>query len=331
MTGVLSPDQIAVLVAAAKDGDMPATEPARARRSRRVREIDFSRPAKLGPDEQRRFERAHESFCRAASTRLSNDLRSTIEFEIINFAQLTWTRALRDVPQPAIFGVGAADPLGTSIAIGLEQSLVFRMIERLMGGGDRESSIDRSPTEIELALARRIFGSLFSTLSVVWDELLGLTLALVNIEAQSALESQSATAELVQPSEPTLVLTLESRDQVGSSTVSILVPYSSIEAASKRLSRMYANDEIRPPEGDIEAVRTTIGTVEIELRAEVGATELTIAEVQALAEGDVIRLGVEESAGVFLYAGENRLTHARPGRSGGHRAVQVIEQLTGLT
>jgi len=260
--------------------------------------------------------------------RLSNELRSTIEFEIINFAQLTWARALRDVPQPSILGVALAGPLETGIAICLEQSLVFRMIERLMGGGDREAVIDRSPTEIELALARRMFTSMLAPLSTVWEELLGLTLTLLDIEAQSALESQSATAELVQPSEPTLVLTFETRDQAGSSTISLLVPYCSIEAVSKRLGRASSGEELRPADEDVRAVRSTIGSVEIELRAEVGATELTISEVQALSEGDIVRLGIDESAGVFLYAGDRRVTHARPGRSGGKRAIQVIEQLS---
>ena len=326
MSDVLSPDQIAELVAAAKDGDVAVKQSVRAHRPRRVREIDFSRPTKLGPDEERRFERAHETFCRSASMRLSAELRSPIELEIINVAQLTWAAALGDVPQPSVFGVVLSAPLETSILICVEQSLVFRMIERLIGGGYTETPVSRSLTEIELALARGMFGSLLATLSVVWHELLGLSLSLVE------LESQIANVELAPPSEPTLVLTIETRDESTSSTISLLVPYRSIVSVSERLSGKFSEigEALPPDEEMIQVVRTAIGSVDVELRVEVGAIELTIGEVLALGEGDVVRLDAAVSTGAYLCAGDERLHRARPGRSGSRRAVQIVEQLGGL-
>ena len=54
------------------------------RRPRRVRDVDFSRPTKFTPDQQRRFERAHESFCRGSSTRLSTELRNPLLIEVVD-------------------------------------------------------------------------------------------------------------------------------------------------------------------------------------------------------------------------------------------------------
>ena len=329
MSDVLSPDEIAQLVAAAKEGGLPVKQPERARRPRRVRELDFTRPVKLAPDQQRRFERAHETFCRTASTRLSAELRSPIEFEIINVDQLTWSAALADVPQPSIFGVLATHPLETTVLIGVERALVFRLIERLIGGGDgsdRETPIERNLTEIETALTRRTFGALLELLSVVWQELFGLNLQLLD------LESQVANVEIAPPSEPTLVVTIEVRGQKASSTISLLVPHRSIAAVDDRLSGQFDIGEAPAPDAEIgEAVRHAIGAVEIEVRAEVGAVEMTIGDVLALGEGDIVRLGTQASGGVFVCAGEVRLHRARPGRSGVRRAVEIVEQLEALS
>jgi len=329
MSDVLSPDEIAQLVAAAKEGGLPVKQPERARRPRRVRELDFTRPVKLAPDQQRRFERAHETFCRTASTRLSAELRSPIEFEIINVDQLTWSAALADVPQPSIFGVLATHPLETTVLIGVERALVFRLIERLIGGGDgsdRETPIERNLTEIETALTRRTFGALLELLSVVWQELFGLNLQLLD------LESQVANVEIAPPSEPTLVVTIEVRGQKASSPISLLVPHRSIAAVDDRLSGQFDIGEAPAPDAEIgEAVRHAIGAVEIEVRAEVGAVELTIGDVLALGEGDIVRLGTQASGGVFVCAGEVRLHRARPGRSGVRRAVEIVEQLEALS
>ena len=342
MSDVLTPEQIAEFAAAGEALAAAGGQPPR--RPRRIREIDFSRPTKLSPVEQNRFEQAHAGFCRAMSLRLSTELRSSIELEVVNSAQLTWAAALRDVPQPSILAVassappkrrrsdensaepGQHTPVETSILISVDQLLLFRMIERLIGGAHTDTEISRGLTEIEAGLARRIFSSLLTTLSVAWQELLGVSLRLVD------LESQSVSVELAAPSDPTLVLTMVATDRAGSAPISLLVPYASIAAATKRLSGKAPdnnNEEGRQP-GDeaAEAMRSAIGGVDVELRAEVGAVALTISEVLALGEGDILRLGPAGSEGVFI--GEKRLNRAKPGRSGGRRAVQIVDVFEGL-
>ena len=340
MSEVLTPQQLADVAASVADAQ---TAPGgTARRPRRIREIDFSRPTKLSPLEQTRFEQAHAAFCRSMSLRLSTELRTSIEFEVVNSAQLTWAAALRDVPQPSILAVAASGPrkrrrgddtpeepappvTETSFLISVEQPLLYRMIERLIGGGTTDTVIDRGLTEIELGLARRIFGSLLTQLSVVWQELLGVGLRLVDIE------SQNVSVELAAPSDPTLVLTMAAHDRAGSATISLLVPYASIAAATKRLGgRSGENDEsTKPGDESVEAMRSAMGNVDVELRAEVGAVSLTIGEVLALRIGDVLKLGQAGSEGVYL--GEKRLNRARPGRSGGRRAIQIVDHFQDLT
>jgi flagellar motor switch protein FliM len=335
---VLTPQQIAELAVSA--GDPPVKSGASARRPKRIREIDFSRPTKLSPLEQTRFEQAHAGFCRAMSLRLSTELRTSIEFEVVNSAQLTWAAALRDVPQPSILAIAASGPptrrrgdetpqvtpvpAETSFLISVEQPLLYRMLERLIGGGTTDTVIDRGLTEIELGLARRIFTSLLTQLSVVWQELLGVSLRLVDIE------SQNVSVELAAPSDPTLVLTMVAHDRAGSATISLLVPYASIAAATKRLSgRSGETEDSEPAKESIEAMKSAMGGVDVELRAEIGAVSLTIGEVLALTEGDILKLGPAGAEGVYL--GDKRLNRARPGRSGGRRAIQIVDHFKDLS
>jgi flagellar motor switch protein FliM len=326
MSDVLSPEEIAALVAQAKDGGIVDKPVEHVRRPRRVRELDFTRPAKLAPDQARRLERAHETFCRTASTRLSAELRSPIELEIINVDQLTWSAALAQMPQPSILAVVGAQPADTLVLVGLELPLVFRFIERLIGGGDAETHVDRGLTDIELTLTRRTFLALLEQLSIVWSELFGLTLDL------RELESQVANVEIAPPNEPTVVMTIEVRGENESSTMSVLIPYRSIESVSSRLSGQFDHGETAEADEEIaETVRHTIGAVEVEVRAEIGAVEMAIGDVLALEQGDVLKLGTPASGGVFLYAGSVRLHRARPGRSGSRRAIEIVEQMDPLS
>ena len=289
-----------------------------ARRPRRVRELDFSRPMKLSPTEQRRFETAHATFCRDASMRLSSELRTATEFEVINFAQLTWTAAAREMPSLSLLAVVATDPLDTTLLFGIEEPFLLAMIERMLGGPDAAAPPPRTLTDIDMALARRLFDSLIETLSVSWQDLLGLRLRLVDVLPQHA------TVELVLPSEPTLALSIQVRHHSGAATMSLLVPYSSIEAVSQQLAGLTpaAEDGAQTDQQATGALRNAVGAVGVELRAEVGAIEMTISEVLALGEGDVVRIGPIGNEGI--YGGEERLHRARPGRSGTRRAVQII-------
>jgi flagellar motor switch protein FliM len=321
---VLSPEEIAKLVAAAKDGALPTKTVERGRRPRRVRELDFTRPVKLAPDQQRRLERGHETFCRTAATRMSAEFRVPIEFEIINVAQLTWTAALSDMPQPSIFGVIATKPHDTNILLALEQPLVFRMVERLVGGGGGDTQAARALTEIELALTRRTVGSLLEQLSTAWNELFGVSLELVE------LETQVANVELAPPSEPTVVLTIETREDGFSSTMSLLIPYRSIAPVAGRLSGQFDSGDA--PVSDSESaglVQRAMGGVEVEVRAEVGSVEMSIGDVLDLTEGSIVKLNTPAADGVYVCAGGTKLHRAQPGRSGSRRAVEIIERLDG--
>ena len=319
MNQILSSEEIAALVEAAKEGDVTPVQE-RTRRPRRVREIDFSRPSKFTQEQQRRIERAHETFCRSASTQLSAELRTAVELEVLNVAQHTWASALAEMPPATLYGLVSTEPLETTFLLGVELGAVNTMLTRLLGGIDSGRAPERAMTEIELSLARRVFGTLLQNLSVTWTELLGLTLGL------AGLEPQPQGVQLVMPAgEPCLVVVIESRSEGTSSTLSLVVPYRSIHAVIEKLPSTHQQGEValeRDPE-DAVAMEASLAEVATEVRAEVGAIELRIDDVLAISPGDVLRLGSAD-LGVTLYADEVAVRRAKAGRSGSRRAVQVL-------
>jgi flagellar motor switch protein FliM len=320
---VLSNDQVAALVEAAKHGQAPARDQTqRPRRARRVREIDFSRPSKFAQDQQRRLERAHEAFCRTAATQLSAELITEVQMEVLGVDQVTWASAVSQTPQPSINAIVEASPLGTQILLSTELSLVLRLIERLLGGPGTAKTRPRELTEIEMAIVRRVISTLLEQLTVIWDELLGVRLGLLE------LESQIGTVHLAPPSEPTLMLTLEVKLAGTSSTISLICPYRAIEPVLYKLSgSQYGEVAIDPVAS--EAVRRGVSAVEVEVRAEIASRQISLDDVLALRPGDVLRFGATAAEGVKLFAGHVPAHRARPGRNGNRRAVQIVDRLGG--
>jgi flagellar motor switch protein FliM len=306
------------LQAAPGSGERPPA--GRDRRRRRVREIDFSRPTKFTQEQQRRLERAHDNFCRLAATRLSAELRMAVDLQVLGLDQLTWSGAIADIPEPSISAVVELDPLETRVLLSLEMSLVARLIDRLLGGEGHARPRPQGLTEIEIALARRLYTVLLDQLSVTWEEVAGQRMSMLE------LETKAANVHLAPPSEPTLRLTIEVKIERFSSTLSLTVPYRAIEPVAAKLAGGQFGDQGQDPRWQ-ELMRATVSGVGVEVRAEAARVDLTLDDVLALERGAVVGLGPASAA--TLYVGAVPLYRVRPGRNGARRAVEIVELLGG--
>jgi flagellar motor switch protein FliM len=318
---VLSNDQVAALVAAAQEGSLPErSEQPRTRRSRRVRTVDFTRPTKFTKDQQRRLELAHDTFCQTASTRLSAEMRVPMKLEVIDIAQLTWTNALSEVPDPSVSAIVELEPHRTRMLMTIELSLVLSLVERVLGGPVGKRVPGRKLSDIDRALAGHIFEQLLDQLSVTWSDLAETTLKLVD------LEMQPETVQLAPLSEPTLCLSMEARLDRDSSTVTMLIPYRAVEPVADRLG-VDAYDDGGEDADASDRMHRAMSGVDVQLRAEVAAVPLAAEEILGLKSGDVLRFGRPAETGVTLFADETPVYRAMPGRHGNRRAVQVVERL----
>jgi flagellar motor switch protein FliM len=168
-----------------------------------------------------------------------------------------------------------------------------------------------------MALARMFFADLVEDLSAVWEDSAGLGIEL------GSLESHADAGELSLVSEPTLAITCEVRLGGLSTTLTLVVPYRSIEPVADRLAATGA----REGQGGDEARRQMSGAlsaVELAVRAEVASVDLPIARIATLRPGDLIEFNRLASDGVTLYAGSALLGRGAPGQSTGRRAVQFL-------
>jgi flagellar motor switch protein FliM len=319
---VMTPDAIAALVDAAKEGRLPEEPTVDRSRQRRMRSMDFTRPTKFTADQERRLRRALETFCRTASTRLAAELRMSLELEVISVNQLTWSNAHAQVPPRSVACTVDVAPLGTRLLMSAEMNLILHAIEMLLGGSGGIVPRDRRLTDIDMALARHFLERVLGQMSIVWSDMWQLELS------SGALDMHLDTAQTAPVSEPTLAFTIEARMDKESSTIGLLVPYASIAAVADQLG---AGDDGRA-EGDdhaTDAVRSAVGRVEMTVRAEVAAIELPIEQVLALQPGDVLKLDTRAADGVTVYADSVPVHRGRPGRSGSRRAVQITERIEG--
>jgi flagellar motor switch protein FliM len=287
-------------------------------REHRVSEIDFRRPSKFVREQVRRVEHTHRAFCRSASSRMATELRTDVGLRLDRTDQLPYSTVMIDeVPPAALVAILELRPLGTQAVLVIELPLAFRLVERLLGGGDVVGEDMREGlTDVELAVAQRALQSLIEPLSATWQDLAGVELALV------ATSATPTTVQIVPPSEPTLVVVIEAELDHVVSPIRLCVPHRSIVAVTDRLDHGEYGHYV-PEEAPDGAVRRAVDGVELELRAEAGAVDMTLDEVLRLRPGDVVRLNRPADQGIVLWVGDQQTHVATPGRNRTRRAVRV--------
>jgi flagellar motor switch protein FliM len=286
-----------------------------------MKKIDFTRPTKFTPDHERRLGRALAAFCRTSSTRLSAELRLPIELEFVEATQLTWANAHDRLASSALCAVVELRPTETQVLLGADAGFILTGIESLLSGAPEEPPPDRRLTEIDLALAGRLFDDLLGQLTVVWRDLTGTDLGLV------AIDSQLETAGIAPVSEPTLEMAMRARMLEREFALTLLLPHRAIAPVEERiLGRRGDGDDAADPVTGLR-LREAMAGIEVALRAEISGPQTPAAEVLGLAPGATLRLGGRVGEGLGLCVEGVRVMRAKPGRSGSRRAVQVLEAI----
>jgi flagellar motor switch protein FliM len=205
----------------------------------------------------------------------------------------------------------------------VELPLILSIIERILGGPVGRRIPPRKLSDIDRALASHIFEQLLDQLSVTWHDLADATLRLRD------LELQHETVQLAPLSEPTLCVSMEARLDRDSSTVTLLIPYRSVEPVATRLETDGYFDGSEDEDAS-DRMHQALSGVDVQLRAEVAHTALAAEDVLALRPGDVLRFGRRAETGVTIFADETPVYRAKPGRHGNRRAVQVLDRLGDL-
>jgi flagellar motor switch protein FliM len=316
--GVLNPDQIAALFAAADRGELPEEERHQGGRTKRVRSVDFTRPIKFTPEQIRRVKQAMERFCQAAATSLTAELRVPVEVELIDSAQLTWWDAHLQLAKDSLNAVVEMKQIGTKWLLSAELHFILAAIENLLGGSTQRTPRTRRLSDIDRRLARRVVDSLIQQLSTPWFDLTRVTLDV------SDFDSPADDTKLAPASEPTLVLVLEVRLGGSSHTITLLIPYPSIQPVEAVILGRDDSDGSASDPRVAKAVSGVLHDVDVVVRAAAPAVDLPIAQVLALKPGDVVRLDAAISRGVTIFADDQPVHRAAPGRNGMRRAVQVL-------
>lgn len=320
MDQILSQDEVDALLSAVDRGEIPEAPPATpAPLARQVVRYNFRKPNRVSKDQVKMLHSIHETFARLYAAALTTLMRGMVEVRLKSVEQVTYGEFIMSLSQPTCIVIFNMDPLKGGAALEINANVLFRFIDRLLGGTGLLPTRVREFTEVEHVLIERVAVRAMMDLQQAW-----LHAGTFGFRVAS-LESNPQFVQLTAPSEVVVVVTFELTIGEESGLMTLAFPHLLLEPVMPKLNThrylATAQRTATAQEGaDLQANLLRLG---VTLRGVLGQTPISIKRLLALRPDDVLPLNIPASAPALVEVqGVPRFT-GRPGTLNRRRALRI--------
>jgi flagellar motor switch protein FliM len=322
MADVLSQAEVENLLSAIDNADeSPAGAPTELLRPRdKVTVYDFKRPERVGKEQMRSLQTMHEGFGRNFGAALSALLRTMVEVKLTSVDQLTYSEFVFSLENPTCFNIITASPLEGQLILDINPSILFPVIDRLLGGSTTAAPPARRPlTEIELRLVSRITNLFLNEMKHAWENVLALELSIDRVESNPQL------VQIIPANEVIVLVSFELTVGEMRGMMNLCIPYNSIERVSNKLtSNNWISYARKPPSLEsMQRIGNRISKAPVEVVVELATTRITTADMLELRVGDIIASEKDINAPLLVYIEGQPKFLASPGKYKGRKAIRI--------
>lgn len=251
--------------------------------SRAAVPFDFRRPDRIAKSQVNAIHLLHENFVRNLSASLSAYLRTYLTVNLISVEQLSYGELLEGLPSPTCLVSVGLQPFDGNALIELNPSLVFPIIEIILGGNGRNAAnLKREITEIEQSLLGSLFAIILNDLKEAWK-----SVALIDFKIE-ALAAEPQTLQILAAHEAVVAVGIEIRIGDNSGTLNLAIPSLNIKMISQKFDQQWSMRRAEPTEADQRRMQKLIRGASSELDARLRGPKLAVRDLLEIEAGDVL-------------------------------------------
>ncbi len=319
MSEVLSQQEIDRLLTGINSGEIEEENISEVLESKEIIEYDFRRPTRVSKDQLKTIRNLHESFSELFGFYLASRLQTMTTIDLIAVDQLRYSEYVLSISNPCVVHIFNIEETGGKALIEMTPDLVFTTVERLLGGGGGHPTTTRGITTIEQRIMMPLIKQALKILTTAWHPIHELTFTL------SGFESNSDFVQIAPASEIVIVLSFEIKLGEETFLMNLCYPSFALEDVISRINTQYLNTghTDKPKDRSSHKLNQHLQKTQVEIRAELGKSQLTVKELLALEEGDVLFLDQEIDKEIPIYVQDRLKFYGRPGNIDGRIAVKL--------
>lgn len=247
--------------------------------------FDFRRPDRIAKSQVQAIRMLHESFVRNLASSLSAYLRSYLTVNLISVEQLSYGEFLEGLAAPTYMASLSLSPYDGSALIELNPSLIFPIIEIILGGKGRTvTTLKREVTLIEQNLLETLFRVILNDLKEAWA-----SVTLIDFKLQ-AVATEPQRLQIVAPNEAVVAVSIEIRIGEISGTLNLAIPSINIKMIGSKFDQQWSLRKTDPTEVEQRRASNLIRTSVAGLDARLRGPKLRVRDLLDLKAGDLLQL-----------------------------------------
>jgi flagellar motor switch protein FliM len=317
MERILTQEEIdaMVLVAASRQNDH------RTKEARSVKPCSFRQSGQLTGDQMASVTAVHEAFARSLTQSLGAYLRVTFEVNLGPVEQTIYSQVAERTPEATYMMAFRAEHMSAAAAMQIDHSLVFPLVDILLGGVGHCETLPRDVTEIEEQIMEGVAKIICRELETAW----------ASLGAKLYLDGRQPPAQIprfLAPAEKTLCLSFEIKLAETTGKLKLILPVSISNTLLRKLSADGRNG--KPNAAVRSNGQLTARMMECSFPIELGipAIKLPVNTLARLVPQSVCNLGIPVRKPASLLIAGRESFEANAVRHGRVRAAQVGQPIS---
>lgn len=266
----------------------------------------------------------YDGFIRYNRVTMSNRLGRMVDIKKEEAVACKFGEFLSVLPSPVCLAIYKMDPLKGAALIAFDSTLVFTIVDSILGGSGVTSGqgINRLFTSIELRLVEKIVKDALADLEKAWAPLCPASMNLLRLEMNPRL------VNIVPPEYQVVTMSMKIQIEETVGTMILAIPFMTIEPIRDKLKRGVQMDMMAvDPLWSFRLSEELMGAP-MDLSVEMGGATISLAELVNLSAGDTIMLEASGKDELVVKVGGTKKFKGIAGVSGGNKAVQITRALT---
>jgi flagellar motor switch protein FliM len=285
-----------------------------------VRYYDFRRPDRFTREQLRILTDLHDDMAVKMSESISGYIRTGLTLTLSELVQASYEDFVDVTTERYFVYAVSLAPFPRTLILAITADVAFAAIDRMQGGAGKKLKDIRPATDMERELLQKYLVPLaLESIKGAWADIETLKPSIV------ASDTSSAYLRVALPADA--CLTAEFAVKLGNAegAVRLCYPFALVEPALAIIAAQNTPPSavvVRGPADDVN-VRRGLGTIEVPVVVELGASAVTFGDVIGLQVGDVVPLGSRVDGDISVLVSGSRKYKGRPGLRGKRLAVRI--------
>lgn len=317
MRRILNQEEIDALFTAAQ-----RTQKKTSRKHRNIEACDLRNTTTLSTSQVSGVSALHQSFARRLGNSLGAYLRVGFEMDLVSAEQMTYSEFLSRLPELTYLSCVRMLPIDARAAIHADLSLVFPIVDLVLGGPGTDPIEPRELTEIEEQIFETVVTLIARDLQTTWSPVLSL-----EIQFEQRLPSAQIQS-LMLPMEKVLCLSFEIRLPGARGSLNMVFPAVVANALLRKMAAQWTYSERTPSRDTRRKMRERLLDSQFEVELLLPPTPISVRELLAIEPGYVLTLPHLAQAPVHLHVEGKPMFFAFPVRHGTRRGARVERRIS---